>query len=78
MKVLDGFGLDGTDPLAHGGQPAVLPTDVEKPVPVGTGMKRSRDCDLGDRSGELDTNVGSFSDAPQAKKKKKSKKKKSS
>ncbi|KAL0710533.1 hypothetical protein Bca4012_017511 [Brassica carinata] len=77
MKVLDGFGLDGTAPSAREDRPAILPTDVAAPAPIDTGRKKSRDSDLGDRSGELDAIAGDLPDAHTAKKKKKNKKKRS-
>ncbi|KAG2311381.1 hypothetical protein Bca52824_022938 [Brassica carinata] len=69
MKVLDGFGLDGTVPSAREDQ-RCLATDAAN-------ARRSRHRDLGDQSGEPDAIVGDLPDVPPVKKKKKSKKKRS-
>ncbi|KAG2330105.1 hypothetical protein Bca52824_001285 [Brassica carinata] len=75
MRIIDGFGLDGTDPSTRDDQLAILPTVAETSTPVDAGRKRPRDGDLEDQSGELNATIGDFPDTPVAKKKKKSKKK---
>ncbi|KAL0712803.1 hypothetical protein Bca4012_019781 [Brassica carinata] len=75
MRIIDGFGLDGTDPSTRGDQLAILPTVAETSTPVNAGRKRPRDGDLEDQSGELNATVGDLPDILVAKKKNKSKRK---
>ncbi|KAL0713244.1 hypothetical protein Bca4012_020222 [Brassica carinata] len=75
MRMIDGFGLDGTDPSTRDDQLAILPTIAETSTPVDAGRKSPRDGDLEDQPGELNAAVGDLPGTPVTKKKKQSKRK---
>ncbi|KAL0715435.1 hypothetical protein Bca4012_064757 [Brassica carinata] len=75
LRIIDGFGLDGTDPSTRDDQLAILPTVAETSTPVNAGRKRPRDGALEDQSGELNATIEDLPDTPLAKNKKKSKRK---